>query len=127
MSSTSPRRKIVLVVDDESLVRMVTVDMVEFAGYDVIEAVDADDAVAILETRSDIALVMTDVDMPGSMDGLKLAHAVRNRWPPIKLIIVSGKSRLTEADLPTDARFIGKPYSVDTMVSALSSLMVAER
>lgn len=126
MSSTSPRRKIVLVVDDESLVRMVTVDMVEFAGYDVIEAVDADDAVAILETRSDIALVMTDVDMPGSMDGLKLAHAVRNRWPPIKLIIVSGKSRLTEADLPTDARFIGKPYSVDTMVSALSSLMVAE-
>ena len=127
MSSTSPRRKIVLVVDDESLVRMVTVDMVEFAGYDVIEAADADDAVTILETRSDIALVMTDVDMPGSMDGLKLAHAVRNRWPPIKLIIVSGKSRLTEADLPTDARFIGKPYSVDTMVSALSSLMVAER
>lgn len=103
--------------------RMLTVGTVEDAGYEVIEARDADEAVAILETRSDIVLVVTDVDMPGSMDGLKLAHAVRDRWPPIKLVVVSGKSHLTEADLPSDTRFFAKPYSVVSLVSALSSLM----
>ncbi|MBR0995497.1 response regulator [Bradyrhizobium japonicum] len=122
-----PRRGIVLVVEDEVLVRMLTVGTVEDAGYEVIEARHADEAVAILEARSDIALVVTDVDMPGSMDGLKLAHAVRNRWPPIKLVVVSGKSNLTEADLPSDTRFFAKPYSVGALVSALSSLLAHEQ
>jgi CheY-like chemotaxis protein len=75
---------VVLVVEDEMLLRMRTVDMVEDAGFTSVEAVDADDAVAILESRSDIALLFTDIQMPGSMDGLKLAHAVHERWPPIK-------------------------------------------
>jgi CheY-like chemotaxis protein len=77
-------------VEDEMLLRMRTVDMVEDAGFTSIEAVDADEAVAILESRSDIALLFTDIQMPGSMDGLKLAHAVHERWPPIKIILVSG-------------------------------------
>ena len=66
-------------------------NIVEDAGFVALEADNADEAVAILEARSDIALLLTDINMPGSMDGLKLAHAVRNRWPPIKIIVVSGQ------------------------------------
>src|ERR1700710_227550 len=89
---------VVLVVEDEMLLRMRAVDMVEDTGFTPLEAVDADQAVAILESRSDIALLFTDIQMPGSMDGLKLAHAVHDRWPPIKIILVSGKLRLTNGD-----------------------------
>ena len=71
---------VVLVVEDEMLLRMRAVDMVEDAGFTSVEAVDADQAIAILESRSDIALLFTDIQMPGSMDGLRLAHAVRKRW-----------------------------------------------
>ena len=82
---------VVLVVEDEMLLRMRAIDMVEDAGYTSVEAVDAAEAVAILESRSDISLMFTDIQMPGSMDRLKLAHAVRERWPPIKIILVSGQ------------------------------------
>src|SRR6202043_277956 len=100
---------VVLVVEDEMLLRMRTVDMVEDAGFTSVEAVDADEAVAILESRSDIALLFTDIQMPGSMDGLKLAHAVRQRWPPIKIILVSGQLKPADIDIPADSRFFGKP------------------
>jgi len=93
---------VVLVVEDEMLVRMRVVDMVEDAGYTSVEAVDADQAVAILESRSDIALLLTDIQMPGSMDGLGLAHSVRKRWPPIKIILVSGQLKLSKSDIPAD-------------------------
>src|SRR5438876_6206934 len=98
---------VVLVVEDEMLLRMRAVDMVEDAGYISVEAVDADEAVAILESRSDIALLFTDIQMPGSMDGLKLAHAVHERWPPIKIILVSGQLRLASIDIPANSRFFG--------------------
>ena len=99
----------VLVVEDEMLLRMRAVDMVESAGYTSIEAVDADAALKILEERSDVALLLTDIQMPGSMDGLSLAHAVHKRWPPIKIILVSGKLRLSDIDIPSDSRFLAKP------------------
>jgi CheY-like chemotaxis protein len=114
---------VVLVVEDDLLLTLLAVDLVENAGFVAIEAANADEAIAILEHRTDIALVFTDVDMPGSMDGLKLAHAVRNRWPPVKIVIVSGKSLLSEADLPSDALFFSKPYSVSNMTSVLTSLL----
>ena len=98
---------VVLVVEDEMLLRMRTVDMVEDAGYTSVDAVDADEAVAILESRSDIALLFTDIQMPGSMDGLKLAHAVHERWPPIKIILVSGQLKPANIDIPADSRFFG--------------------
>ena len=85
--------QIVLVVEDEFLLRMLAVNMVEDAGYTSIEAADTDEAFAILESRSDIALLFTDIQMPGSMDGLQLAHEVYKRWPPIKIILVSGQLR----------------------------------
>jgi CheY-like chemotaxis protein len=73
-----------------------------------VEAVDADDAVAILEARSDIALLFTDIQMPGSMDGLELAQAVHERWPPIRIILVSGQLKPANADIPAGSRFFCK-------------------
>ena len=87
------------------MLRMRAVDMVEDAGYTPLEAIDADEAVAILESRSDIALMCTDIQMPGSMDGLRLAHAVHERWPSIKIIVVSGQLNLLKPDLPPAAGF----------------------
>src|SRR5271155_3674357 len=95
----------VLVVEDEMLLRMRAVDMVEDAGFTPVEAVNADDALAILESRSDIELLFTDIQMPGTMDGLKLAKAVHARWPLIKIILVSGQLKLTDDDKPADSRF----------------------
>jgi CheY-like chemotaxis protein len=114
---------VVLVVEDEMLLRMRTVDMVEDAGFTSVEAVDADEAVAILESRSDIALLLTDIQMPGSMDGLKLAHAVHERWPPIKIILVSGQLRLANIDIPADSRFFGKPLEAREMIVEMQSMI----
>ena len=114
---------VVLVVEDEMLLRMRTVDMVEDAGFTSVEAVDADEAVAILESRSDIALLFTDIQMPGSMDGLKLAHAVHERWPPIKIILVSGQLRLTGMDIPADSRFFSKPLEASEMIVEMRSMI----
>lgn len=114
---------IVLVVEDDALVRALAVEIVEDAGFVAVEAANADEAVVILERRADIALVFTDIDMPGSMDGLKLAHAVRNRWPPIKIIMVSGKALLSDSDLPSNTRFFAKPYPVSKIIFELQSFL----
>jgi two-component sensor histidine kinase/ActR/RegA family two-component response regulator len=113
----------VLVVEDEMMLRMRAVDIVEDAGFTPLEAVNADDALAILESRSDIELLFTDIQMPGSMDGLKLAHAVHERWPLIKIMIVSGQLKLTDADKPVDSRFFGKPLDVKHMVAQMQDMM----
>ena len=114
---------VVLVVEDEMLLRMRAVDMVEDAGFTSVEAVDADEAVAILESRSDIALLFTDIQMPGSMDGLKLAHAVHRRWPPIKIILVSGQLKLANIDIPADSRFFGKPLEARKIIAEMQSMI----
>jgi CheY-like chemotaxis protein len=114
---------VVLVVEDEMLLRMRAVDMVEDAGFTAVEAVDADEAVAILESRSDIALLFTDIQMPGSMDGLRLAHAVHERWPPIKIILVSGQLKLANIDIPADSRFFGKPLEARKMIAEMQNMI----
>ena len=114
---------VVLIVDDDPLLRMLAVDVVEEAGFAAIEEGDADEAVALLEVRSDIALVFTDINMPGTMDGLKLAHAVRDRWPPVKIIVVSGQIRPGQEELPPNTRFFEKPYRAAAMVEELRSLV----
>ena len=106
----STKIQAVLIVEDEPLVRMGAVNIIEDAGFEVIEAASAEEAMRILECRSDIRVVFTDIHMPGSMDGLKLAHAVRNRWPPIKIIVTSGRDLITKQDLPKGGRFFAKPY-----------------
>ena len=112
----------VLIVEDDALLRMLAVEIVEEAGFMAIEAADADQAIALLEFRSDIALLLTDIDMPGSMNGLKLAHAVRNRWPPIKILVVSGEVRPRPYELPLDSRFLAKPYATAALVEGLRAL-----
>jgi CheY-like chemotaxis protein len=114
---------VVLVVEDEMLLRMRAVDMVEDAGYTSVEAVNADEAVAILESRSDIALLFTDIQMPGSMDGLKLAHAVHERWPPIRIILVSGQLKLADVQIPADSRFFGKPLQAKDLIAEMQNMI----
>jgi two-component sensor histidine kinase len=113
----------VLVVEDEMMLRMRAVDMVEDAGFTPVEAINADDALAILESRSDIELLFTDIQMPGSMDGLKLAYAVHKRWPLIKIILVSGQLNLTDNDKPADSRFFGKPLDVKQMIVEMQDMI----
>lgn len=115
----------VLVVEDEAILRLHAIDIVEEAGFSAIEAKNADEAIAILESRSDITLLLTDVSMPGSMDGLKLAHAVRNRWPPVKIVVVSGHRLVDPTELPTDSRFFGKPFQAEKMIAELQAIIGA--
>jgi CheY-like chemotaxis protein len=109
----------VLIVEDEPLVRIGAVNLIEDAGFEVIEAASADEAIGILECRSDVRVVFTDIHMPGSMDGLKLAHAVRNRWPPIRIIVTSGRDLIAEQVLPEGGRFFAKPYNPIEILDAL--------
>lgn len=123
MGSVEPRTQVVLIVEDEFLIRMHAVDMVAAAGFEVVEAWNADEAIEILESRCDITLVFTDVQMPGSMDGLKLVRTVRGRWPPIKIIATSGHLNVRETDLPEGGRFLPKPYSPVQVTGVLRELM----
>ena len=113
----------VLVVEDEMALRMRAVDIVQDAGFNPVEAVNADEALSILESRSDISLLFTDIQMPGSIDGLKLAHAVNKRWPAIKIILVSGQVKLSDTEKPADSRFFGKPLEVKAMIAELQQMV----
>jgi len=122
MTLTAAERPVVLIVEDEFLVRMNAVEMIEEAGFEVIEAGNADEAIAILEIRADIRVVFTDIQMPGSMDGWKLAAAVRGRWPPIKIIATSGHCVIREGDLPMGGVFLPKPYTSESISTTLHEL-----
>jgi two-component system, response regulator PdtaR len=121
VSATAP--VVVLIVEDEPLLRELAVEFVEEAGFVALEAGDADEAVALLEARSDIAVLFTDINMPGGMDGLELAHAVRDRWPPIKILVTSGQLRLGPSDLPSNGIFLGKPYRGEAVIARLHLLV----
>jgi CheY-like chemotaxis protein len=121
-ASNASTASLVLVVEDDELIRLNAVDLIECAGFEVVEAKDADEAIGILLARADIAVVFTDIDMPGSMDGLKLAAAVRNRWPPIEIIITSGKVNPAPQSLPARSRFLAKPYSGERLVETIRAL-----
>ncbi|HEY0330059.1 MAG TPA: response regulator [Rhodopseudomonas sp.] len=123
MAESINSKPIVLVVEDESLLRANAVEMIEAAGFFVLEAASADEAIEILESRNDIRVVFTDIQMPGSMDGLKLARAVRGRWPPIEIITTSGHLTVGPEDLPERGRFVAKPYSPAQIAAALSELI----
>ncbi len=105
------------------MLRMRSVDIVEDAGYTPVEAVDADEALRILQSRSDIALLFTDIQMPGSMDGLQLAHAVYDRWPQLKIILVSGQLKLSSAEIPRDSRFFAKPLASAQMITEMQDMI----
>ena len=125
MGLVESRRPVILVVEDEFLLRMDAAAMVASAGFAVVEAANADEAIEILETRSDIAVVFTDIQMPGTMDGLRLARAVRGRWPPIKIVATSGHLTVAETDLPEGGRFLPKPYSAVDVTCVLREVIAA--
>jgi two-component system, response regulator PdtaR len=102
---------------------MGALELVVNAGFEALEAEHADEAIRILEARPDIHLVFTDVGMPGTMDGLKLAHYIRRRRPPVKLIVASGKAIIEESHRPPGARFFPKPYSEDAMIKAMTAML----
>jgi DNA-binding NtrC family response regulator len=126
MTHLSSKKAVILVVEDEPLLRLITVEILEEAGFEVIEAANADIAVRFLEARMDIRIVITDVDMPGSMDGMKLAAAVRNRWPPIEIVIVSGQKRPLTTTLPERAVFFPKPCDFNHLTETLMRMAAQE-
>src|SRR3984885_6413334 len=123
MSSSETIGKAVLIVEDESLIRMGAISPIEDAGFIVYEAASADEAISLLERHREIRLIFTDIHMPGSMDGLKLAHYVRGRWPPVKIIVTSGQMKARGEDLPAGAVFIGKPYQAEDIALQVSKML----
>ena len=101
------------------MARMTVAELISESGFEVVDAENADAAIAILETRPDVQVVFTDVRLPGSMDGLKLARYVRCKWPPIKIIATSGHCPVPAADLPDGGVFLPKPYSPDRVIAAI--------
>ena len=112
----------VLDVEDEPLLRMDAVDMLEDYEFTVIEAAGADQAVTLLAGGSTVMVLLTDIFMPGSMDGLQLAHLVKGRWPEIAIVIVSGHQHIDADGLPAGAVFISKPYGPDALTRTVASL-----
>jgi YesN/AraC family two-component response regulator len=109
----------VLVVEDEGLVRMDIISFIDEEGFVVFEASNADEAIAILNANPRVGVMFTDIDMPGSMDGLKLAEAVRDRWPPIQIIVTSGHRLLADEQLPVQGRFFSKPHDHSRVKSSI--------
>lgn len=116
-------RSIILVVEDEPIIRMGAMALIADAGFEALEAANADEAIRILEARSDIKLVFTDIEMPGSMDGIKLAHFIRHRWPPINLLVASGRTILEESEFPQGVPLFSKPYASQRIVEAMIALL----
>jgi two-component system, response regulator PdtaR len=123
MSTAGNAAARILVVEDEALVRLATRENIEAAGFEVHEAFNADEAIHLLETHPDIELIFTDVDMPGSMDGVKLAHYVRNRWPPVKIMVTSGFKQVTADQLPKGSLFLSKPYHPEQVRQQIELLL----
>jgi CheY-like chemotaxis protein len=115
-------KPVLLIVEDDFLVRMLAVEIAAEAGFSVLQSTDADEAIEILHTRPDIRVVLTDIDMPGSLDGLELAHAIRHRWPPIQVVLTSGKLRPAPDELPERSHFVPKPYDFSRMTGLLRGL-----
>ncbi len=120
--SFDPARYAVLVVEDDAIVRAEAIDLCEEAGFTTYEAKNADQAIRMLERHSNIRVLFTDVEMPGTMDGLKLARAVRDRWPPVTIMVTSGRVKVGKDDMPENGLFFAKPYPPNGIVKALNEI-----
>jgi two-component system, response regulator PdtaR len=115
----------VLVVEDEALIRLGVVGDLEQAGFNVLEAETTDQALSLLRTHPEIQALFTDVEMPGGINGLKLAATVHDRWPLIRIIVTSGRVSVRKRDLPEDAQFVAKPYDNNEVISTLREMVLA--
>lgn len=113
----------ILIVEDEALIRFDLIDFFEDVGFRVFEAADADEAIEILERERTIRVVLTDIQMPGSLDGLNLAHYVRDRFPPTALIVTSGALSPRQADMPIDSFFVPKPMNIRNVLAQIERLI----
>jgi CheY-like chemotaxis protein len=121
--SVSEPRMVILVVEDETLVRMFMADFLDEAGFKVFEAVNADEALTVLQARPDVQVVVTDIEMPaGSMNGLTLARTIHERWPGIGVVITSGRERPDPDDPSDKVAFLAKPYLPDTIIAVIQQL-----
>ncbi|MBW9091696.1 response regulator [Rhizobium wenxiniae] len=111
-----------LIVDDEAILRFDLADFFMDAGYHVYDAADADEAIAILEAHDSIRIVLTDVQMPGSMDGLKLAHYIRDRYPPTVLLVTSGMRKIELDEMPENSLFITKPFDPNRLLKHIEEI-----
>lgn len=116
-------RPTVLVVDDECLVRIVAADFLEDAGYDVLDAENAEHALSVLAKHDEVTVLVTDINMPGSMDGVALANAVHRIRPDIALVLTSGATFLTEEQIPDSGKFLSKPYSFQDLAKTVETVM----
>lgn len=114
-----------LVVEDDGLIRLELVDTLEEMGYAVVDAANADEALRVLEGNADISAVLTDIDMPGSMNGLGLANVVHKRWPPLKVVVISGRYSPSDGMMPPGAKFVTKPVSERTIEQALTEIGIS--
>jgi DNA-binding NtrC family response regulator len=117
----------ILIVENEVLVRLELAHHLGQAGLVVLEANDADEAIAILDAHTEIELMITDIMMPGSIDGIRLAHHVRDRWPPLKIIVASGRLQTSLSELPADSLFIAKPFQHEAMDRAVADMLSNNR
>ena len=123
MPASEPRMTI-LVVEDHTNVRMFMTDFLDESGFKVFEAVSADEALTLLEGRPDVQAVVTDIEMPGSMNGIKLTHEIRHRWPGIGVVVTSGQQWPGPNDLPEGVPFIAKPYLLGTVITAIRQIAI---
>jgi CheY-like chemotaxis protein len=115
-------RRVVLIVEDEPLVRLTGADLLADAGFEVLEAGNADQALLILEANQEVRVVFSDVEMPGSLDGLGLARNICQRWPSIGIVLTSGH-HIREEMIPCDGRFVPKPYDGQALVREIEEIV----
>ncbi len=117
---TATSHVLILIVDDEPIIRLLACDSLEEAGFDVIDAANAAEALDILAERTDVGVLFTDVNMPGGVNGLDLAETVHRRWPAIKLVVTSGQP--PERPVADGGRFIAKPYNLRSMTDLVAEV-----
>lgn len=117
--TSSESQPAVLIVEDEPLIRITAADLIADAGWATLEAADAEEALELLREHPQVQVLFTDVNMPGSIDGLKLAECVHREHPHIELVVTSGKRRISDDELPDDGTFLPKPYAQSELVRTL--------
>jgi two-component system, response regulator PdtaR len=127
MHQNSHDSPVILLVEDEQLLRLCAADLLEERGFQVLEAPDADEALRIMAERPDVRLLFTDIQMPGALNGMDLARKVHEQWPKVKLLITSGDLKPSEADIPDHGHFIGKPYRAADVNAEVDELLNPQR
>lgn len=115
-------KPVILVVEDELFVRLMAIDAIEYAGYDVVGVETGDEALTLLDSREDIGLIFTDIKMPGKVDGLQLAAHVRERWPRLPILLTSGHLYHGDASVPATIPFLQKPYRAGALIAEIGRL-----